>query len=142
MLTGRPPGARNCPVTAKDFPSRRRPPSRKRLHGAAARVAEALHAALDARAGRPPRIARLKGLDMAAFARAIARPATPVRDHLLRAIASEYREMPGMRLTLGQFGRLWSLDPSQCKEVVRELIARGDLSEDEEGRIGGRCDVL
>ena len=41
-----------------------------------------------------------------------------------------------------QFGRLWSLDPSQCEDVVRELIALGDLSEDDEGRIGGRCDVM
>jgi hypothetical protein len=79
---------------------------------------------------------------MGAFARAIARPAVPARDHLLRAIASEYREMPGMRLTLFQFGRLWNLDPSQCEDVVRELIARGDLSEDDEGRIGCRCDVM
>jgi hypothetical protein len=79
---------------------------------------------------------------MGAFARAIARPTAPAHDHLLRAIASEYREMPGMRLTLAQFGRLWNLAPSQCEEVVRELIARGDLSEDDEGRIGCRCDVM
>ena len=50
--------------------------------------------------------------------------------------------MPGMRLTLAQFGRLWNLDASECAEVVRELIARGDLSEDDEGRIGSRCDVM
>ena len=50
--------------------------------------------------------------------------------------------MPGMRLTLAQFGRLWNLDASECEEVVRELIARGDLSEDDEGRIGCRCDVM
>lgn len=79
---------------------------------------------------------------MGAFARALAQPATPSRDHLLRAIASEYREMPGMRLTLVQFGRLWNLDPRDCEEIVRELIARGDLSEDDAGRIGGRCDVM
>jgi hypothetical protein len=79
---------------------------------------------------------------MGAFARALARPAAPAHEHLLRAIASEYREMPGMRLTLVQFGRLWNLDPSRCEAVVRELIARGDLSEDDEGRIGSRCDVM
>ena len=79
---------------------------------------------------------------MGAFAPAFARPAAPARDHLLRAIASEYREMPGMRLTLVQFGRLWNLDARECGEVVRELIARGDLSEDDAGRIGGRCDVM
>ena len=79
---------------------------------------------------------------MGAFARALARPAAASRDHLLRAIASEYREMPGMRLTLVQFGRLWNLDPRECEEIVGELIARGDLSEDDTGRIGGRCDVM
>ena len=79
---------------------------------------------------------------MGAVSRAIARQSAPPRDHLLRAIASEYREMPGMRLTLAQFGRLWNLDASECEEVVRELIARGDLSEDDDGRIGCRCDVM
>ena len=79
---------------------------------------------------------------MGAVSRVIARQPAPGRDHLLRAIASEYREMPGMRLTPAQFGRLWSLAPSQCEEVVQELIARGDLSEDDDGRIGGRCDVM
>ena len=78
---------------------------------------------------------------MGAFARAIARPAA-AREHLLCAIASATREMPGMRLTLVQFGRLWNLDLSLCDDIVRELIARGDLSEDDEGRIGCRCDVM
>jgi polyhydroxyalkanoate synthesis regulator phasin len=50
--------------------------------------------------------------------------------------------MPGMRLTMAQFGRLWNLNASQCEEVVQVLIGRGDLSEDDEGRIGCRCDVM
>jgi hypothetical protein len=83
---------------------------------------------------------------MGAVSRAIARHPTPAsappRDHLLRIIASEYREMPGMRLTLAQFGRLWNLTATECEGIVRELIERGDLSEDDEGRVGGRCDVM
>ena len=79
---------------------------------------------------------------MGAVSRVIARQPPPARAHLIRAIASEYREMPGMRLTMAQFGRLWSLDASECEEVVQQLIARGDLSEDDDGRIGGRCDVM
>jgi len=81
---------------------------------------------------------------MGAVSRAIARQPAPAppRDHLLRVIASEYREMPGMRLTLAQFGRLWNLAATECEEIVRELIERGELSEDDEGRIGGRCDVM
>jgi hypothetical protein len=78
---------------------------------------------------------------MGAFARVLARPAS-ARADLLLTIAGEYREMPGMRLTRTQFGRLWNLDRFQCEEVVRELIARGDLSEDDDGRIGSRCDVM
>ena len=50
--------------------------------------------------------------------------------------------MPGMRLTLAQFGRLWNLTSTECEGIVRELIERGDLSEDDEGRVGGRCDVM
>lgn len=79
---------------------------------------------------------------MGAFAPAIARQSAAAPEDLLQTIAGEYREMPGMRLTLPQFGRLWNLNPSQCEEVVRDLIARGDLSEDDDGRIGGRCDVM
>ena len=79
---------------------------------------------------------------MGVLSRAIAHQSAPPRDHLLCTIASEYREMPGMRLTLAQFGRMWNLDASDCQDIVRELIARGDLSEDDEGRIGCRCDVM
>ena len=82
------------------------------------------------------------GAHSRAIARQPARQPAPPRDHLLRAIAGEYREMPGMRLTLAEFGRLWNLAATECEEVVRELIERGDLSEDDEGRIGGRCDVM
>jgi hypothetical protein len=78
---------------------------------------------------------------MGAFARALARLPGPARDHLLRAIAGEYREMPGMRLTRAQFRRLWSLDSMECEDVLRELIARGDLREGHDGRITCSCDV-
>ena len=78
---------------------------------------------------------------MGASAPAIARRSAVMRDDLLRAIAAEYREMPGMRLTRVQFGRLWHLEATQCAAVVRELIARGDLSEDASGRIGNPCDA-
>ena len=75
-----------------------------------------------------------------ALARVVARQ--PAREDLICTIAGEYREMPGMRLTPSQFGRLWNLGATECVEVVRELILRGDLSEDDDGRIGSRCDVM
>ena len=79
---------------------------------------------------------------MGAFARAIARQPAPARADLIRTIAGEYREMPGMRLTRLQFARLWNLETTLCESIVGELIERGDLSEDDEGRIGSRCDVM
>ena len=79
---------------------------------------------------------------MGAFARVIARSPAAARDDLIHTIAGEYREMPGMRLTRLQFARLWNLEPRQCEEVLGELIARGDLSEYDDGRIGSRCDVM
>ena len=78
---------------------------------------------------------------MGAFARAVARRPAAARDHLLLAIVGEYREMPGMRLTRTQFGRLWNLDASQCEAMVGELIARGELAEGRDGRIACRADL-
>jgi hypothetical protein len=75
-----------------------------------------------------------------ALARVVARQ--PAREDLICTIAGEYREMPGMRLTRFQFARLWNLEANLCEEIVGELIARGDLSEDDDGRIGSRCDVM
>jgi hypothetical protein len=50
--------------------------------------------------------------------------ATPaIREALLR-VEAEYREMPGLRLTLPQAARLWSLDPGTCERVLTKLIDR------------------
>jgi hypothetical protein len=35
--------------------------------------------------------------------------------------------MPGLRLTLAQAGRLWSLDTPTCREVLGELVQSGYL---------------
>lgn len=50
--------------------------------------------------------------------------ATQVRempDVLLR-MRGEYREMPGLRLTLAQAQRLWALDTCTCESALGELI--------------------
>jgi hypothetical protein len=39
-------------------------------------------------------------------------------------IESEYREMPGLRLTEPQMQRLWGLDRSTCDTVVSVLVSR------------------
>lgn len=45
-----------------------------------------------------------------------------VPDALLERIRGEYREMPGLRLTLPQACRLWQLDVETCEAVLRRLI--------------------
>ena len=45
------------------------------------------------------------------------------RSHLLRRIKAEYIEMPGLRLTAAQAGRLWGLDSATCGDVLERLIA-------------------
>jgi hypothetical protein len=42
-------------------------------------------------------------------------------------VLSEYREMPGLNLTLRQAARLFSLDRSRCASVLSTLVARGAL---------------
>jgi hypothetical protein len=75
---------------------------------------------------------------MGAVARATARVQPSSRDGLIRAISTEFHEMPGLRLTRTQFRRLWDLDVAQCDDVVRELVARDYLAEGADGRLGRR----
>ena len=42
-------------------------------------------------------------------------------------VRGEFREMPGLTLTLAQAGRLWSLDTSTCHEVLSQLVQTGYL---------------
>jgi DNA-binding IclR family transcriptional regulator len=50
---------------------------------------------------------------------------TPERDSemvlLQRRIAGEYREMPGLSLTLTQAARLWGLDPATTQLLLGSL---------------------
>ena len=77
---------------------------------------------------------------MGAFARAVPR-AVDARAHLIRLIAGEYREMPGMRLTRPQFQRMWRLGADECDAIVRELVARDLLAEGADGRLGSRSEL-
>jgi hypothetical protein len=47
----------------------------------------------------------------------------------LRVLA-EYREMPGLRLTLTQAARLFDIEPTQCKRVLGTLVDAGCLATD------------
>lgn len=53
-------------------------------------------------------------------------------------IRAEFNEMPGMRLTLAQARRLWSLSHEECEAVLDELVRAGFLMRDERDRYA-RC---
>ena len=49
-------------------------------------------------------------------------PSALVTEQVLRRICSEYIEMPGLRLTIGQARRLWDLDEQTCIQVMQTLV--------------------
>jgi hypothetical protein len=49
-------------------------------------------------------------------------------------IRAEYREMPGLSLSLSQAARLWGLPAPRCAGVLAVLIAQGDLICTRDGR--------
>ena len=50
-------------------------------------------------------------------------------------ICGEFNEMPGMRLTMAQVCRLWTLTKSEAETIVRSLVERGVLAVDDGGRV-------
>ena len=52
---------------------------------------------------------------------------------------AEFREMPGLILTLPQASRLFSIDAARCERVLRTLVDRGLLVTD--GRVYARADA-
>jgi hypothetical protein len=55
-------------------------------------------------------------------------------DALQRRVRGEFRDMPGMRLTIEQATRLWTLDRDTCAKIFRSLVAAGFLETDVNGR--------
>jgi hypothetical protein len=49
---------------------------------------------------------------------------------LCTRVHAEYREMPGLRLTLSQASRLFSIEPTRCERVLGALVHAGLLSTD------------
>lgn len=56
------------------------------------------------------------------------------REALTRRIRSEFREMPGLCLTLPQATRLFDLRPEACSRILLELVENGLLSLRNDGR--------
>lgn len=48
-------------------------------------------------------------------------------DELWHRISGEYREMPGLELTLAQACRLWNTDPATGHRVLDALVERAVL---------------
>jgi hypothetical protein len=53
---------------------------------------------------------------------------------LLIRVRGEFLEMPGLRLTIEQCVRLWSLDRETCEALLRALVEAGFLCRDSGGR--------
>lgn len=50
-----------------------------------------------------------------------------------RRVRAEFREMPGLRLTVTQASRLFGLDIPECKVVLNRLVDEGFLIQSREG---------
>jgi len=58
----------------------------------------------------------------------------PAREGLVRRVAAEFREMPDLRLTTAEAGRLFDLRSDICKRLIDRLVRDGVLRLDGEGR--------
>ena len=64
---------------------------------------------------------------------------------VMERVLSEYREMPGLALTLDQVRRLWGCDAATCRRVADALVERQSLRWSYDHRTPGvpaRCAVL
>jgi hypothetical protein len=59
----------------------------------------------------------------------------PVDRALVERILGEYREMPGLTLTLDQAQKLWGCDGLTCRVAIEILVARGALHWSRDGRL-------
>ena len=59
-------------------------------------------------------------------------------DEALRRAQADFREMPGLRLTIDQAKRLWTLDRETCATVLSVLVASGFLSRSSHGAFVAR----
>jgi hypothetical protein len=46
---------------------------------------------------------------------------------IVRRIREEFREMPGLRLTVAQATRLWGLEHEICRAVIERLVSSAFL---------------
>ena len=51
----------------------------------------------------------------------------------LQRIRGEFREMPGLKLTIAQAARLWRLDPASSRVFLDALVVAGTLKRKPDG---------
>ena len=61
------------------------------------------------------------------------RQSAPEQQELTERVRAEYREMPGLCLTLGQAARLLGMSHGVCMHVFRALVREGFLRETPRG---------
>ena len=61
------------------------------------------------------------------------RPA-PLFDELIVRVRGEYREMPGLSLTVAQAQRLWGLEGATCQTLLERLVETRFLRRTRHGR--------
>jgi hypothetical protein len=67
-------------------------------------------------------------------------PLRPTDREWSQRILAEYREMPGLRLTLRQAARLWAMDAVHCQAVLDALVTAGSLRRSLTGEYCLPCD--
>jgi DNA-binding IclR family transcriptional regulator len=63
-------------------------------------------------------------------------------EHARERICTEYREMPGMRLTAAQVARLCGIDPETCRAVLADLTHAGVIRQSGEFYSRGHDEVV
>jgi hypothetical protein len=61
-------------------------------------------------------------------------PSTPRFDELLTRVRGEYREMPGLSLTIDQAQRLWMMEHATCAALFAYLVDARFLRKSRHGR--------
>jgi hypothetical protein len=59
---------------------------------------------------------------------------TPGFDELIARVRGEYREMPGLSLTVPQAQRLWGLEAATCQALLERLVETRFLRRAQHGR--------
>ena len=81
----------------------------------------------------PPRIADTSGVVLASKGGMDTHERSRAAGDLVRRIEGEYREMPGLNLTLAQAERLWGVDQPTCLRVLTLLVTRRVLKRTQTG---------